>query len=128
MTACSRCRIRRSWDLDVVDLDLSCFKQRLNLEYLRRWWESSQLVGGHSQIGTRCLLHLLIVHHDELQLEIRSERQWVTSGSLDDIFCFFIVMSLAINVPGFMLMSLDTGFSIDSDAIVANHEELSPKA
>ena len=85
-------------------------------------------MGGHSQIGARCLLHLLVVHHEELLLKITSERRQVTSGSLDDIFCFFITTSLAISVPSFMLMVLDTGFSIDSDAIMANHEKLSPKA
>ena len=41
----------REWPhpiLDVVDLGLSCFEQRLNHEYLWHLWESSQLVGGHS--------------------------------------------------------------------------------
>jgi len=56
------------------------------------------------------------------------ERWRDTSSKLDGIFCFFIATSLAISVPGFMLMVLNTGFSIDSDAIVANHKELSPKA
>ena len=88
---------------------------------------SSQFVGGHSQIGARCLLHSLIVHHEELLLEITSERQWATSGGLGGIFCFFIVMSLVISVPIFMLMALDTGLSIDSNVVVANHEKLSPK-
>ena len=81
---------------------------------------------GHSQIGARCLLHLLVVHHEELLLEIMSEWWWVTSGSLDGVF--FIAMLLAIGVPGFTFTSLDTGLSIDSNAIMANHEELSPKA
>ena len=122
----SRCgRKRRNWVPDVVDLDLSCFKQHLNLEYLRRWWESSQLVGGHSQIGARRLLHLLVVHHEELLLEITSERWRLTSGSLGGIFYFFIAMSLAISIPGFTLTVLDTSFSIDSNAVVANHEKLS---
>ena len=71
----NRCgRKRQNWVPDVVDLDLSCFKQRLNLEYLLRWWESSQLMGGHSEIGAQRLVHLLIVHHEELLLEITSER------------------------------------------------------
>ena len=69
---------------------------------------------------------MLVVHHEELLLEITSERRRVTFGSLDDIF--FIVTSLAIGVPSFKFMVLDTGLSIDSDAIVANHEGLSPKA
>ena len=125
--ACGRCRIRQSRVPDVIDLDLSCFKQCLNLEYLRRWWESSQLVGGHSQIGARCLLHLLVVYHEELLLDITGERRRATSGGLGGIFCFFIAMSLAISVPGFALMVLDTGFSIDSNAVMANHEKLSPK-
>ena len=47
---------------------------------------------------------------------------------MDGIFCFFIVMSLVISVPIFMLMVLDTGLSIDSNVVVANHEKLSPKA
>ena len=47
---------------------------------------------------------------------------------MDGIFCFFIATSLAINVLGFAFTALDTGFSIDSDAIMANHEGLSPKA
>ena len=85
-------------------------------------------MGGHSQIGARRLLHLLVVHHEELLLEITSERWWVTSGSLGGIFCFFIVTSLAISVPGFVLTTLNTGFSIDSNAVVANHKKLSPKA
>jgi len=100
----------------------------LNLEYLQCWWESSQLVGGHSQIGARCLLHLLVVHHEELLLEITSERWRVTSGSLGGIFCFFMATSLAISVPGFTLTALDTDFSIDSNTVVANHKKLSPKA
>ena len=97
----------------------------MNLEYLRRWWESSQLMGGHSQIGARCLLHLLVVHHEDLLLEITSERRWVTSGSLDGVF--FIATPLAISVPGFTFTA-HTGLSNDSNCIVANHEELSPKA
>ena len=80
-------------------------------------------MGGHSQIGARCLLHLLVVHHEELLLEIMSKGRWVTSG-----FCFFIMTSLAISVLGLVLAALDTGFSIDSDAVVANHEEFSPKS
>ena len=35
--------------------------------------------------------------------------------------------SLVFSVPGFALTVLDTSFSIDSNAIVANHEKLSPK-
>jgi len=85
-------------------------------------------MGGHSQIGARCLLHLLVVHHEELLLKIMNERRWVTSDSLDGVFCFFLVTSLAIRVSGFALTVLDTGFSIDSDAIMANLEELYPKA
>ena len=127
-TACGRYRKGQSWVPDVVDLDLSCFKQRLNLEYHQRWWEPTQLMGGHSQIGAWRLLHLLVVHHEKLLLKIMGERRRATSGSLDDVFCFFIATSLAISVPGFTLMVLDIGFSIDSDAIMANHEELSPKA
>jgi len=84
-------------------------------------------MGGHSQIGARCLLHLLVVHYEELLLEIMSVRQQATSGSLGDIFYFFIMMSLAISVPGFALTTLDTGFSIDSNTVVANHEKLSSK-
>ena len=83
-------------------------------------------MGGHSQIGARRLLHLLVVHHEELLLEITSEMRRVTSGSLDGVF--FIATPLAIGVPGFTFTALDTGLSIDSDAIVANQEELSPKA
>ena len=60
-------------------------------------------------------------------LEITGERQRATSGGLDGIFCFFIATSLAISVLGFMLMVLDTGLSIDSNVVVANHEKLSPK-
>ena len=71
---------------------------------------------------------MLVVHHEELLLKITGERRRATSSSLDGVFCFFVATSLAINVPGFALTALDTGFSIDSDAIVANHEELSPKA
>jgi len=52
-----------------------------------------------------------------------SKGRWVTSG-----FCFFIMTSLAISVLGLVLAALDTGFSIDSDAVVANHEEFSPKS
>ena len=85
-------------------------------------------MGGHNQIGARRLLHLLYVHHEELLLEIMSERRRVTSSSLDGVFCFFIATPLAIGVPGFTFTSLDTGLSIDSNAIMANHEELSPKA
>ena len=85
-------------------------------------------MGGHSQIGARRLVHLLVVHHEELLLKIMGKRWWATSNSLDGVFCFFVAMSLVISVPGFVLTVLDTGFSIDSDAIVANHEELSPKA
>ena len=85
-------------------------------------------MGSHSQIGARRLLYLLVVHHEELLLEITSERRRVTSGSLVGVFCFFIMTSLAISVPGFVLMALDTGFSIDSNIVVANHEKLSPKA
>ena len=85
-------------------------------------------MGGHSQIGARRLLHLLVVHHEELLLEITSERWWVTSGTLVRIFCFFIMTLLVINVPSFAFMALDTDLSIDSNAVVANHEKLSPKA
>ena len=85
-------------------------------------------MGGHSQIGSRRLLDSLIVHHEELLLEITGKRWWATSGSLGSIFCFFITTSLAISVPGFVLTALDTSFSIDSNAVVANHEKLSPKA
>ena len=49
-------------------------------------------------------------------------------GGLGSIFYFFITTSLAISVPGFALTVLDTGFSIDSNAVMANHEKLSPKA
>ena len=85
-------------------------------------------MGGHSQIGARRLLHSLIVHHEEFLLEIMSERRQATSGGLGGVFYFFITTSLAISVPGFVLMALDTGFSINSNAVVANHEKLSPKA
>ena len=85
-------------------------------------------MGGHSQIGARRLAHLLVVHYEELLLEIMSERRQATSSSLGGVFYFFIMMSLVISVPGFTLMALDTGFSIDSNAVVANHEKLSPKA
>ena len=71
---------------------------------------------------------MLVVYHEELLLEITSKRGRVTSGSLGGIFCFFIATSLAISVPGFVLTALDTGFSIDSNAVVANHEKPSPKA
>jgi len=84
-------------------------------------------MGGHSQIGALRLLHLLVVHHEELLLEITSERWRVTSGSLGSIFYFFIVTSLVISVPGFALTTLDTGLSIDSNAVVANHEKQSPQ-
>ena len=84
-------------------------------------------MGGHNQISAQRLLHLLVVHHEELLLEITSERWWVTFGSLGGIFCFFIAMSLESSVLGFALMVLDTGLSIDSNAIVANHEKLSPQ-
>ena len=47
---------------------------------------------------------------------------------MDGVFCFFVATSLAINVPGFALTALDTGFSIDSNVVVANHKKLSPKA
>ena len=83
-------------------------------------------MGGHSQIGARCLLYLLVLHHEELLLEITSERRRVTSGSLDGVF--FIATPLVIDVPGFMFMVLDIGLSIESNTIVANQEELSPKA
>ena len=52
----------------------------------------------------------------------------VNSSSLGGVFCFFIATSLAISVPSFALTALDTGFSIDSNAVVANHKKLSPKA
>ena len=84
-------------------------------------------MGGHSQIGTQRLLHSLIVHHEELLLEIIGERQWATSSGLGSIFYFFIVTSLVISVPGFALTTLDTGLSIDSNAVVANHEKQSPQ-
>ena len=83
-------------------------------------------MGGHSKIGAWRLLHSLIVHHEELLLEITGKRRRATSGGLGGIFCFFIVMSLVISVPIFMLMVLDTGLSIDSNTVVANHEKLSP--
>ena len=83
-------------------------------------------MGGHSQIGARRLLHLLVVHHEELLFEITSERQWVTSDSLDGVF--FIATSLAIGVLGFLFTAQDIGPSIDSNTIMANHEELSPKS
>ena len=84
-------------------------------------------MGGHSQIGARCLLHLLVVYHEELLLDITGERRRATSGGLGGIFCFFIAMSLAISVLSFELTALDTGLSIDSNAVVANHEKLSPQ-
>ena len=84
-------------------------------------------MGGHSEINARRLFHLLVVHHEELLMEITSETQQATSGGLGGVFCFFITTSLAISVPGFVLMALDTGFSINSNAVVANHEKLSPK-
>jgi hypothetical protein len=70
---------------------------------------------------------LLIVPHKELVLEIVGERRRTTSGDLGGIFGFLMATPLAIGVPSFMLTALDTGFSIDSDAVLANHEELSPK-
>ena len=85
-------------------------------------------MGGHSQIGARRLLHLLVVHHEELLLEITSERWWVTSRSLGGVFYFFIAMSLAISVLGFALTALDTSFSTDSKVVLANHKKLCPKA
>ena len=121
-----RCQKRQSWVPNVIDLDLSCFKQCMNLEYLRRWWESSQLMGGHSQNSAWHLLHSLIVHHEELLLEITGERRQATSGGLGGVFCFFIATSWAISVLGFVLTVLDTGLSIDSNTVVANHEKLSP--
>ena len=83
-------------------------------------------MGGHSQIGARCLLHSLIVHHEELLLEIMGERRRATSSGLGGVFCFFIVMSLVISVLVFVLMALDTGLSIDSNVVMANHEKPSP--
>ena len=59
-------------------------------------------MGGHNQIGAWRLLPLLVIHHEELLLEFMSERQWVTAGSLVGVFYFFIMTSLAIDVPGFM--------------------------
>ena len=84
-------------------------------------------MGGHSQIGARHLLHSLTVHHEELFLEITGERRRATSGGLSGVFCFFIVTSFAISVPGFALMALDTGLSIDINVVVAIHKKLSPK-
>ena len=46
----------------------------------------------------------------------------------NSVFCFFVATSLAISIPGFALMALDTGFSVNNVAIMANHEELSPEA
>ena len=83
-------------------------------------------MGGHSQIGARRLLHSLITHHEKLLLEIADERWWATSGGLGGIFCFFIATSLTNRVLGFALTVLDTGLSIDNNAVVANHEKLSP--
>jgi len=85
-------------------------------------------MGGHSQIGARRLLYLLVVHHEELLLMIMGERRRATSSSLDGVFCFFVATSLVISVSGFALTVLDTSFSIDTDAIMANYEVLSPKA
>ena len=59
--------------------------------------------------------------------EITGKMRCATSGGLGGIFCFFIVMSLVISVPIFMLMVLDTGLSIDSNAVVANHKSSLPK-
>ena len=59
-------------------------------------------------------------------MEIMSERRRVMFGSLDVVF--FIATPLVIGDPSFMLMALETSLSIDNNAIVANHEELSPKA
>ena len=84
-------------------------------------------MGGHSQIGARCLLHSLIVHHEKLLLEITRKKRWATSRGLGGVFCFFIATSLTISVLGFTVMVLDTGLSIDSNTIVANHEKLSPQ-
>ena len=47
---------------------------------------------------------------------------------MGSIFYFFIVTLLVISVPGFALTALDTSFSIDSNAVVANHKKLYPKA
>jgi len=60
--------------------------------------------------------------------EITGKMRCATSGGLGSVFCFFIATLLAISVPAFALMALDTGLSIDSNAIMANHEKLSPKA
>ena len=84
-------------------------------------------MGGHNQIGAWRLLPLLVIHHEELLLEITSERWWVTSGSLGGVFCFFIATSWAISVLGFALTVLDTGLSINSNTVMANHEKLSPQ-
>ena len=77
-------------------------------------------MGAHSQIGARRLLHSLIVHHEQANSQIAN------SSGLGGIFYFFIVTSLAISVPHFTLTPLDTGLSIDNNAVVANHEKLSP--
>ena len=71
---------------------------------------------------------MLVVHYEELLLEIMSERRQATSSSLGGVFYFFITTALVISVLGFALTALDTGFSIDSNTVVANHEKLSPKA
>jgi len=55
------------------------------------------------------------------------ERRRATSSGLGGVFCFFIVMSLVISVLVFVLMALDTGLSIDSNVVMANHEKLSPQ-
>lgn len=73
------------------------------------------------------MLHMLIVHYKELVLEIAGERWRTTSGDLGGTFGFLMVMSLAIGVPSFALVALDTGLSIYGDAVMANHEDLSPK-
>ena len=85
-------------------------------------------MGGHNKIGARCLLHLLMTHHEEPLLEITSERRQTTSGGLGGVFCFFIATLLAISIPGLALTALDTCFFIDSNVVMANHEKLSPKA
>jgi len=69
------------------------------------------------------LLHLVVVHHEELVLEIAGERRRTTSGNLSGVFCFL----MAICVPSFVLTALDTSFPIDRNAVVANHEKLSPE-
>ena len=71
------CRVGRSLILaDLVDLAVRRFKHGGDLGDLWCLREPSELVGGHSQVGTWGLVDIMTIDMDEFVIEVAAEWAW----------------------------------------------------